>query len=86
MGNVTLAVVVFSYAGQLNFTAVAGHDTWPDVEVFAQGVRDALDDLQRRRSTCQSRRPPTVIEEATTQPIGVVANLLADVSLAVRNA
>lgn len=47
MGNVTLGVGVLSYAGQLNFTAVADRDTCPDVEVFAQGVRSALDELAR---------------------------------------
>jgi diacylglycerol O-acyltransferase / wax synthase len=47
MGNVTLAVAVFSYAGQLNVTAVADRDTCPDVEVFAQGVRRSLDELAR---------------------------------------
>jgi diacylglycerol O-acyltransferase / wax synthase len=47
MGNFTLAVAVLSYAGQLNLTAVADQDTCPDVEVFAQGVRDTLDDLAR---------------------------------------
>jgi diacylglycerol O-acyltransferase / wax synthase len=45
MGNVTLAVAVFSYAGQLNLTAVADQDSCPDVAVFAQGLRAALDDL-----------------------------------------
>jgi diacylglycerol O-acyltransferase / wax synthase len=44
-GNVTLAVAVFSYAGQLTFTAVADRDACPDAEVFAQGLRAALDDL-----------------------------------------
>ena len=47
MGNVTLAVAVFSYAGQLNFTAIADRDTCPDVEVFAQGVQRARDELAR---------------------------------------
>jgi hypothetical protein len=47
MGNLTLAVAVLSYAGQLNLTAVADRDTCPDVEVFARGVRGALDDLAR---------------------------------------
>ena len=47
MGNVTLAVAVFSYAGQLNLTAVADQDTCPDLEVFAEGVRSALDGLAR---------------------------------------
>jgi diacylglycerol O-acyltransferase len=47
MGNFTLAVAVLSYAGQLNLTAVADRDTCADVEVFAQGVRSALDELAR---------------------------------------
>src|SRR5215218_10013018 len=47
MGNITLAVAVFSYDGQLNLTAIADRDTCPDVEVFAQGVRGALDELAR---------------------------------------
>jgi diacylglycerol O-acyltransferase / wax synthase len=47
MGNLTLVVAVLSYAGQLNLTAVADRDGCPDVEVFAQGVRRAIDDLAR---------------------------------------
>jgi diacylglycerol O-acyltransferase len=47
MGNVTLAVAVFSYAGQLSLTAVADQGTCPDVDVFAQGVRNALAELMR---------------------------------------
>jgi diacylglycerol O-acyltransferase / wax synthase len=45
MGNLTLVVGVLSYAGQLNLTAVADHDRCPDLEVFAHGMRTALDDL-----------------------------------------
>jgi len=47
MGNLTLVVGVLSYAGQLNLTAVADRDGCPDVEVFAEGLRGALDDLAR---------------------------------------
>jgi hypothetical protein len=47
MGNLTLVVAVVSYAGQLNLTAVADRDGCPDLEVFTQGVRSALDDLTR---------------------------------------
>jgi WS/DGAT/MGAT family acyltransferase len=47
MGNLTLVVAALSYAGQLNLTATADHDHCPDVEVFADGVRSALDDLAR---------------------------------------
>jgi diacylglycerol O-acyltransferase / wax synthase len=46
-GNVTLTVAALSYAGQLNLTAIADRDTCPDVEVFDQGVRGALDGLAR---------------------------------------
>jgi diacylglycerol O-acyltransferase / wax synthase len=45
LGNLTLGVGVFSYAGQLNLTAIADRDGCADVEVFAQGVRSALDEL-----------------------------------------
>jgi WS/DGAT/MGAT family acyltransferase len=41
-GNITLGVGALSYAGQFNLTAVADRDACPDVDVFAQGVRDAL--------------------------------------------
>jgi WS/DGAT/MGAT family acyltransferase len=44
-GNVTLGVGALSYAGQFNITAVADYDACPDVEVFADGVRDALRSL-----------------------------------------
>ena len=64
MGNLTLVVGVLSYAGQLNLTAVADRDGCPDVELFAQGVRSALDDLASGRSShgddptdiCSTRR------------------------------
>jgi WS/DGAT/MGAT family acyltransferase len=44
-GNMTLGIGVLSYAGQLNITAVADRDGCPDVDVFADGLRSALDDL-----------------------------------------
>jgi len=47
VANFTLVVAVLSYAGQLNITAVADRDGCPDVEVFALGVRNALDQLAR---------------------------------------
>jgi WS/DGAT/MGAT family acyltransferase len=45
MGNLTLVVGALSYAGQLTITAVADAEQCADVEVFAQGVRAALDNL-----------------------------------------
>jgi WS/DGAT/MGAT family acyltransferase len=47
MGNLTLVVAALSYAGQFNLMAVAGRDGCSDVDVFAHGVRSALDDLSR---------------------------------------
>src|SRR5215468_6711566 len=47
MGNLTLVVAVLSYAGQLNLTATADRDACPDVELFVESVRSALDDLAR---------------------------------------
>jgi hypothetical protein len=38
---------VLSYNGQLNLTAVADRDGCPDVEVFAESTRRALDELAR---------------------------------------
>ncbi len=46
-GNMALGAAVMSYAGQLNLTAVADRDRCPDVGVFADGVRRALDELAR---------------------------------------
>jgi WS/DGAT/MGAT family acyltransferase len=44
-GNLTVGVGALSYAGQFNLTAVADRDACPDVEVFAAGVRAALQEL-----------------------------------------
>jgi len=46
-GNMTLGIGVLSYNGQFNLTAVADRDGCPDVEVFAEGARRALDELTR---------------------------------------
>jgi WS/DGAT/MGAT family acyltransferase len=57
LGNMTLGVGVLSYAGQLNFTAIADRDTCPDVEVFAQGVRSTLAEGRHRSSTADGSAP-----------------------------
>jgi diacylglycerol O-acyltransferase len=44
-GNVTVAVGVLSYAGQLNFCILGDADTVPDLKVFADGLSDALAQL-----------------------------------------
>jgi diacylglycerol O-acyltransferase / wax synthase len=48
IGKVSLGVGAMSYAGQFNITAVADRDTYPDLEVFAVGVREELHALERR--------------------------------------
>lgn len=42
IGKVSLGVAALSYAGEFNITAVADKDAYPDLEVFAAGVRDEL--------------------------------------------
>jgi diacylglycerol O-acyltransferase len=45
MGNLTLVVAALSYAGELNLTAAADRDSCPDIEVFAEGVHRASEEL-----------------------------------------
>jgi diacylglycerol O-acyltransferase len=45
IGRVSLGVGAMSYAGQFNITAAGDADTYPDIEVFAAGVRDTLQAL-----------------------------------------
>lgn len=45
LGTVSLAVGAMSYAGQFAIMAVADRDGYPDLEVFATGVRDELSAL-----------------------------------------
>jgi WS/DGAT C-terminal domain len=58
-GNMALGTAVMSYAGQLNLTAVADRDRCPDADVFAAGVRRALDERARQlvgAGVCPERR------------------------------
>jgi diacylglycerol O-acyltransferase / wax synthase len=48
-GNVTVAVGVLSYAGQLNFTIVGDADAVPDLQAFADGLTGALTQLEGQR-------------------------------------
>ncbi len=50
LGNITLGIGALSYAGQFNITVVADRDGCPDLEVFTQGVRTALESLVRSRA------------------------------------
>lgn len=42
MGNLTLGVGALSYAGQLNISVVGDRGACPDVDVFADGLRETL--------------------------------------------
>jgi WS/DGAT/MGAT family acyltransferase len=53
-GNCAIGIGVLSYAGQLNVDVVADPDVVPDVDVFANGVAETLEQLGVTRST---RRP-----------------------------
>jgi WS/DGAT/MGAT family acyltransferase len=46
LGKVSLGVGAMSYAGQFNITAAADQDAYPDLDVFAAGVRDELHALE----------------------------------------
>ena len=45
IGNVALGVGALSYAGTFNIGIVADQDAYPDIDIFAAGVRDELDAL-----------------------------------------
>jgi diacylglycerol O-acyltransferase / wax synthase len=47
MGNMTLGVGALSYAGQFNVTAVADRDACQDLQVFVEGLRRSLGELER---------------------------------------
>ncbi len=55
-GNVTLAVGILSYAGQLNFTILSDADAVPDLKVFADGAADALSQLGARATATDAER------------------------------
>jgi diacylglycerol O-acyltransferase / wax synthase len=46
IGRVSIGVGALSYAGQLNIAAIADLDGYPDLEVFASGVRHELEALE----------------------------------------
>jgi diacylglycerol O-acyltransferase / wax synthase len=54
-GNVTVAVGVLSYAGQLNFTIVGDAGAVPDLHAFADGLTSALTQLG---ANDRGRAPP----------------------------
>jgi diacylglycerol O-acyltransferase len=55
IGKVSLGVGAMSYAGQFNITAVADLDGYPDIDVFAAGIRDELQALANAMGVKSSR-------------------------------
>jgi diacylglycerol O-acyltransferase len=45
IGKVSLGVGALSYAGEFNIVAVADQDAYPDIDIFAAGMREELDAL-----------------------------------------
>jgi WS/DGAT/MGAT family acyltransferase len=68
MGNLSLVVGVLSYEGQLNFTVAADRHVCPDVEVFAQGVRSALDCLARASGFAAAETSATSADATEASP------------------
>jgi diacylglycerol O-acyltransferase len=46
IGRVSLGVGAISYAGQFNIAAIADGDSYPDIDVFAEGVREDLKTME----------------------------------------
>jgi diacylglycerol O-acyltransferase / wax synthase len=61
IAKVSLGVGALSYAGEFNITAVADKDAYPDLEVFAAGVREELRELV---ASSAARPGPERIAEA----------------------
>ena len=55
-GRVPVGVGALSYAGRLGITVVADRDACPDIEIFTDGLRAALAELEHAAST--AARPP----------------------------
>jgi WS/DGAT/MGAT family acyltransferase len=51
IGKVSLGVGALSYAGQFNIAAVADRDGYPDLDVFAEGMREDLHALETKLRT-----------------------------------
>jgi diacylglycerol O-acyltransferase / wax synthase len=68
IGTVSLGVAALSYAGTFSITVVADADAYPDLDVFAGGVREVLQALAARSSTTvSSAAEPVLLRSATTE-------------------
>jgi diacylglycerol O-acyltransferase / wax synthase len=65
-GNVTVAVGMLSYAGQLGFSIVGDADAVPDLKIFADGLSDALSQLGAGGADAASL-PPIPVRTSPTR-------------------
>lgn len=56
VSNISLGVAVLSYAGQFAITIVADRGTYPELDVFAAGMRNELQALAGGVSPAGSNR------------------------------
>jgi hypothetical protein len=61
-GRTPVGVGVLSYAGRLGITVVADRDACPDIEIFTDGLRAALAELEHAASS--AARPPDPVTAA----------------------
>lgn len=78
--NHRVAIAVLSYNGRLNFGILADYDAVPDVQVIADGISDARDDLLAATAEVRTRVREAVAEDkakaaaaADIKPLVVVA-------------
>ena len=55
-GRVPVGVGALSYAGRLGITVVADRDACPDIEIFTEGLRAALTELEHAAATAARLR------------------------------
>jgi len=70
-GNLTVAVGVLSYAGQLNFTILGDAGALPDLNTFADGAAEALTQLGAAATAgthCQDTEPPPWLADPAPGP------------------
>ena len=61
-GRMPVGVGALSYAGRLGITVVADRDACPDIEIFTDGLRAALAELEHAASS--AARPPDTVTAA----------------------
>jgi WS/DGAT/MGAT family acyltransferase len=61
-GRTPVGVGALSYAGRLGITVVADRDACPDIEIFTDGLRAALAELEHAASS--AARPPDTVTAA----------------------